>query len=260
MSDLIQFPFLRKQYASINNPGFISDWVAANQSLLSGLAAIAGIGSTDFYIFSGFAYTAGSPGTYGPGIFFLNGNFYYQSTTFNENLRLIPNVTDIMPVSFPSDSVTRDIYTVNYSQTGTGGTQTPLFATGGNMDKYRMDLKTMLNNVLPTVLLNEQQSALGSGYQVAFTNDKAVFFAAAAANATITFDMTNARPGVVVTLKWTFSGAQTLALTAPGGGNLIREGGDLGLAANNTNVLNIMYAGINESGSKEIRYVFNQSL
>ncbi len=336
MADIIQFPFTRLQYAGINNPGFISDWVAANQGVLTGLAALAGLGNTDFGIFQGFAYTAGSPGTYGPGWFFLNGKWYYQSTTFNENQSLIPNVTDILPVSFPTDSITRNTYEVNYSQVGsgaiggvsvaaggtgyvvgdlltiiqsgasngvvkvttvsagavtgvsiaptgtgksysaatglgtTGGTgtgctititsvfQTPVFATGGNMNIYRLDNKNLFLNVLPTVCGNEQQSTLGSGYVVTFTADKVVYFAAAPSNATITFDLTNARIGVVVILNWTFSGSETLTITATGSQNLVRESGTLALAANNTNILNIVYEGLNASGNPEIHYTFNQ--
>lgn len=147
MSDLIQAPFVRNQYdttAGLDNPLYIGDIVASQQAIYTMLTALSGLDpATDFGIFGGFAYSPGSPGTYGPGFFYLNGVWYYQSTSFDEGLRLVPNPTDIMPVSFPADGITRDIYKVNYSQTGTGATQTPVFAVGGDMSQYRYDNKTL---------------------------------------------------------------------------------------------------------------------
>ena len=263
MADLIQAPFLRNQYnpsPTYRNPVWIGDVVAANQALLTMLQLLGGFDpTTDFALLWGFAYTAGSPGTYGPGLFYLNGNFYFQSTTFNENLRLIPNVTGTMPYTYPDDLVSRNTYNINYSQTGTGATQTPLFATGGNMAAYRMDLKTTAKNLLPVVCLNEQQAHLGTGYAVQFIEDKNVFFNDAVSNATITFNMTGAVVGCVVTLRWTFSGSETLSITAPAGGELIKESGVLSLAGNNANILNIMYGGLNSAGNPSVRYTLNQT-
>lgn len=144
MADLIQSPFLRQQYNTTpgyNNPLFIGDIVAANQGLQTMLQALSGFDpTTDFGLLWGFAYSGGN---YGPGFFYLNGAFYYQPTTFAEGLRLVPNVTGIMPYSYPDDNVSHNLYTVNNSETGTGAVQTPVFATGGDMSAYRYDNKTL---------------------------------------------------------------------------------------------------------------------
>lgn len=261
MADLIQSPAVRKVYTTTNldNPIFVDDFLAHSQFIQTMAKVLSGLGSSDFAILSGLDFVAGTPNTYTAGYFYFNGVFYYQPSTFNENSYLHANLTNTLPISFPADGITRDIYTINYSlANGTSSGGTPQFV--GDMNRYRIGLKILNNNLQPVIFGNEQVADLGSGYTVSFTNDKGVFFAAASANATVDFDLTDAVPGVVVTLKWTFGSGKTLIITPPGGGALIAESGDLGLAASNTNILNCIYVGLNESGDPEVRYTFNQAL
>lgn len=165
MADVIQSPFVRNFYdtpTGVDNPLYLQDIQAGNQALQTMLTALSGLDTTtDFALFGGFAYTPGSPGTYGPGFLYLNGKWYYQPITFNEGLRLIPNITPTLPISFPADGITRDIYNVNYSQTGTGGTQTPVFATGGDMDAYRIDNKTIAGEATGAWVMDISPAFLG---------------------------------------------------------------------------------------------------
>lgn len=253
-------PFKRLQYAGVNNPRYVSDVVAANELVLDMVQNICGLGATDFAIFAGLVFTPGTPNTFTPGIFFLNGAWYYMPTTFNEGLYLAPNIQPIMPVAF-TDTVTRNIYQVNYGQsTGTISGSSPVFS--GNMNAYRLDLKSMGINIsalqLATKLQNVQISALPASYIVTFTNDQAVFFASATVDSTITFDFTNAVPGTNIYFKWTFGAGLTLTIVAPGGSIAYLQSGDLSRVASAVNILSFLYAGKNESGDDEVSYTLSQ--
>jgi hypothetical protein len=263
MSDLIQWPFVRLQYAGINNPRFVGDIVAANQAVLTGLAELAGLGPTDFAIFGGLKYIPSISGnTYSPGVFYLNGTFYYQPIAFAEGLYLTPAPQSILPEVF-QDTVARYIYTVQNSQsTGVSTGNTPLFS--GNMNTYRMDNKTLagfIQQVLTaTTLLNDQEpGGLPANYTVNFVQDKAVFFGTSLVSSTITFDFTGAVAGTVVRLKWTWGSGLALSIVAPGGSSVIKDNGNLGLVASNTNILYCMYCGLNAAGQPEVSYSLNQA-
>lgn len=108
------------------------------------------------------------------------------------------------------------------------------------------------------VLSNEQVATLPSSYVVDFKRDKAVFFAAAPNDCTITFSLTGAVPGCVIRLKWTFGASRTLTITGGAGQAIIADGGDLGSVGGNTNLLYILYVGKNEAGDDEISYTIKQ--
>ena len=72
MGSSINWPHKRKEYSGMNNPRYVTDIVEATENLLSAMKAILGLGDTDFAIISGFDYTAGSPGSYSPGICYMN--------------------------------------------------------------------------------------------------------------------------------------------------------------------------------------------
>ena len=147
MPDLIQFPFVRKEYPGVGNPRFVSDIVAANQATISAMKAITGLADIDFAIISGMEFTPGTPnGTYAPGIFYLNGLFYYLGASFTEGLYLAPNPTDIMPKPF-SDGNSRLTYTLLSGVSTSNPTgATPIFS--GNMNAYRIGLKSMKANLV----------------------------------------------------------------------------------------------------------------
>lgn len=262
MSSLIQFPFVRLSRALIDNPLYIQDITAADQQILDAITAIAGLGPNDFYIFGGLTYqvAVSGPNYYLPGTFYLKGTWYYMPSDFDEGLYLAPDITGIMPYTF-SDAVTDPIYDVNYAQQSTSPTgNTPLFT--GNMNQYRLDLKSILNQIsilqLATALQNVQIATLPASYTVTFTNDMAIFFAAAGVNTTIGFSFIGAIPGTVVTLKWTFLSTQTLSIPDTAGQTHLFESGTLSNASNNINTLTMLYVGINEQNLPEVRIVLSQ--
>lgn len=263
MSSLIQFPFIRQSRALIDNPLYIQDITAADQQILDAITAIAGLGPSDFAIFGGLTYVVAvsGPNYYLPGTFYLNGTWYYMPADFDEGLYLAPNVTGIMPYTF-SDAITADIYDVNYAQQSASPSgNTPLFS--GNMNQYRLDLKTLLAEIVvlqtATILQNVQIASMGTSYVATFTNDKAVFFATAPSNCVITFNFTGAIPGTILRLKFTFGSGTTLTITAGAGQTILKESGDLSNCQNNTNLLTMLYAGLNEFGLPEVSYVLSQT-
>lgn len=134
---IFQWPFKRKTYSGLENPRFVSDILAANENALDGLAALAGLGATDFAIISGLAFIAGVPNSYTPGVIFLNGNFYYITTAFNENLYLQANMIDTLSEAF-TDGNNRFIYTLQQATAvNTAPGNSPQFV--GNMNSYRIN-------------------------------------------------------------------------------------------------------------------------
>lgn len=260
MASLIQSPFVRLSYPAIDNPVYSQDTVAANQGILDMVSALAGLGASDFAIFSGLVYTPGTPNTFTAGFYYLNGTWYYQPSTFNEGLYLTANITGIMPYTF-EDAVSRPTYDENLSQSTTSPSgSTPMFS--GNMNAYRLDNKTLLAEikVLQTATLLEVDivATLPSTYTVPFTNDKSIFFTSATVNTVISFSFTNAIPGTVVTLKWTFAGSETLSIPAAAGQTILMESGDQTNVGSNINILTILYAGVNSAGNNEVRLVLSQ--
>lgn len=263
MSD-VQWPFVRLEYPGIGNPRFVSDIVAANQAVLDALTGISGLGVTDFAIFSGFVYTPGSPGSYTAGIFYFNGGWYYMSTPFSENLYLTPSVTQIMSKPF-DDTVSRFIYQVQYGvSTNVAAGNTPQFT--GNMNQYRLDLKSMGANIISLLAATQlqvitagAQTTLGASYTVKFPNDQSVFITNATVSSTITFDFTNAIPGTVIRLQWTWGAGLTLTINQPAGSLIILDSGDITRAAGYRNVMYFAYVGKDASGNNIVSYTISQS-
>jgi hypothetical protein len=143
MSSLLQFPAIRKQYAGLGNPRFVSDLLVAVQSSRDGLIAALGLQPTDFAIITGLNYITGTPNTYTTGVIYYNGDFYYVGASFAEGQSLLPTTVDTLSKTF-SDSVARDIYTLYQAAPDAAGV-TPIFA--GNMNAYRIDNKTLLAKI-----------------------------------------------------------------------------------------------------------------
>jgi len=144
---LIQWPFNRKQDASKDNPRYVSDIVAANQSLSDALQAIGGFSNPGFAIISGLAYDG--TGNYSSGIFYLNGQFYYIGSSFSSGLYLTGGVVDILSSPFP-DGTINTIYSTYVGSTSTSSTgASPMFS--GSMNQYRINL-TQLKTDLSTAI------------------------------------------------------------------------------------------------------------
>lgn len=144
---IFQAPVLRKQYAGINNPRFVTDLVVLAQDIQDMAIALTGLGPSDFAILSGMEYTGVSPtGSYGAGMFYLNGSIYYIGTSTAEGLYLIGTTTDVQPIGF-QDSITRDIYTLQQGLSTSSPTDaSPVLS--GNMNNYRIGLSTMNANII----------------------------------------------------------------------------------------------------------------
>lgn len=255
----LQWPFVRLSYEDVNNPMWSADIAAIDQGLLDAMTAIAGLGPNDFAIFGGLTYeiAISGPNYYLPGVFYLKGIWYYMPFDFDEGLYLAPNVTGENNWTFTEDSSTRPTYNVNFAQTSSSPTNnTPMFS--GNMNAYRMDAKTV-----NTILFNLQMattivSVLPSSYTVTFANDKSIFFASATVNTTIHFNFAGAVPGTVVTLSWNFATSLTLSIPPTANQTIWLQSGDQSNVGTNTNILEILYAGINAVGQPEVRINLSQ--
>ena len=263
MNDLIQFPFTRLEYPAIDNPIYVSDIVAANQEALAALNGITGLGASDFAIFSGLKYMVVVSGSnyYTPGIFYLNGIWYYQPDNFNENQYLGPNITGIMPYAF-TDAVIRSLYQVNYGvAVGSSSPSTsPQFV--GNMNAYRLDSKT-LSNQINTLILNTTLAVVKPGaftgtITLNFRNDQSIFYNGSSGNVFIQFDMSGAIPGVMNRLKFTFGVGQTVTVSGASGAVWYLESGTLSSAASNVNIMYFLYAGVNISNLMEVSFNISQ--
>lgn len=171
------FPTLRKFYAGIKNPLFLSDIQVADQSVLDAITALSGLTNTDFFIVSGLAFTAGTPNFYTPGIVFFNGSFYNLSGNINEGLYLSCTTLDVLPETFDTTPPqTNNIYT-NYIATPTSvaSGNTPLFA--GNMNQYRISNKYLQQQVAALLVIASHlgtaaNANLGTGIGQVLTADQ----------------------------------------------------------------------------------------
>lgn len=160
--------------------------------------------------------------------------------------------TNADPVTF-TDGISRNVHQIRKIVFTDDATGSGLF-----------DFADMLQT--PQVLVNMQQDDLGEAFIIKFDQDKAVFFAAATMNCTIDFDFTNAVAGAVVRLKWTFrsgrpwtfGSGRTLTINTPSGSTIIKDSGDLGSVASNTNLLYAVYLGLNAAGNHEVSYTIKQ--
>lgn len=154
--------------------------------------------------------------------------------------------TNADPVTF-TDGVQRNVHEVR-----------KIIFTDGASGSGLFDFGNMVNTRLP--LKNTQQASLPSSYTVRFDQDQAVFFADATVNATLQFDFTNAVPGTVVRMKWTFGAGRTLTIQQPANGVVLQDSGNLANVANNVNLIYFLYAGLNASGVHEVSYTLKQPL
>jgi hypothetical protein len=255
---LFQFPFTRQQYPGLNNPRWVSDIVCANQLTLDGLTAIAGLGPTDFAIFGGLELTIpiSGPDYYTPGVYYLNGTWYYMPSTFLQGLYLTSAPLNEQTYTF-SDAVTRATYIISEATTSSSPTNnTPQF--NGTMNAYRMDLKTVNAILFNLQMATSVVATLPASYTVMFTNDESIFFQAVTGNTAIHFNFTGAIPGTVVTLEWTFPSTQTLSFPPTSGQTILLESGSQANVGNNINTLTMLYAGINGVGNPEVRINLSQ--
>lgn len=154
--------------------------------------------------------------------------------------------TNADPVTF-TDGVQRSVHQIRKIVFADGASGSGLF-----------DFGNMVNTLLP--LKNVQVSSLPATITVKFDQDQSMFFAAASVNTAISFDFTNAVPGVVVRMKWTYGAGRTLTINQPNDGVVLQDSGNLANVANNVNVIYFLYAGLNASGVHEVSYTLKQPI
>lgn len=147
------------------------------------------------------------------------------------------------PVTF-TDGIQRNVHQIRKIVFSDGASGSGLF-----------DFNNMVNTRLP--LANIQVSTMPASLTINFTDDKAIFYQNAPDNTVIGFDFTNALPGTVVRIKWLYGAGRTLAINSPGT-TVLKESGDLGQVANNTNIIYFLYVGRNSNGSHEVSYTLKQ--
>jgi microcystin-dependent protein len=161
MSSILQFPSQRLVYGSIvgGEPLFVSDALIAEQTANDAIKAIGGIqdGTDTFFILQGLDYNQ-SANTYGTGIIYFNGAFYYSANTLSEGNRLIPASPTQSFNQLFADGTVRPTYQTFTAVATTNPTgSTPVFT--GNMNAYRIGNKFLQAQI---VALQSLTSTLGS--------------------------------------------------------------------------------------------------
>lgn len=186
------------------------------------------------------------------GAIYYNGEVYLvDAITFTAtsgqvavfNIVTTQYMTNADPVTF-TDGVARNVHEIRKFVPSSG-------VSGSGIIDFA-------NLLTPLALVNDQQATFPATYTVDFKQDKAVFFAAASGNKTVTFDFTNAVAGNVVRLKWSFAGSETLTISAPSGSTVIKDSGNLSAVSPADNLLYCIYLGLNESGNHEVSYTLKQ--
>lgn len=187
------------------------------------------------------------------GAIYYNGEVYLvPAATFTAaggqtavgNIVITQYTTNADPVLF-TDSVTRNVHNIRLI----------VFASAVS-GSGACDLTALRQTVIGLKI--DQQAVLPASYTVTFEQDRASFFVSATANCTITFDFTDAVPGAVVRMKWSFGAGLTLTVNQPAGSTVIKDSGNLASVASANNLLYFIYLGKNESGNDEVSYTLKQ--
>lgn len=205
---------------------------------------------TSYYILYGCKNTgSGSNYIIGAGAIYYNGEVYLvPAATFTAASGQVAvgtittnyYATNADPVLF-TDGVSRNVHqirTINFASDVSGSGS--------------VDLTGLINT--PLTLKNEQIATMPSTYTVFFDQDRAVFFGSVPASPTITFDFTNAIPGNVLRLKFTFATALSLTVTAPSGCTVINDNNATASGAG-TYLFYCTYLGKNAAGNDEVSYI-----
>lgn len=151
--------------------------------------------------------------------------------------------TNADPVTF-TDSVARNVHNIRQVVFSAG-------TSGAGLFDYSNLRETMIG-------LKQQVSTLGATYTVKFVQDLAIFFSSSTVSTAISFDFTDAVPGSVVRMKWTYGAGLTLTINTPAGATIIKDSGNLAAVASANNLLYFVYLGKNESGNDEVSYTLKQ--
>ncbi|HXR84329.1 MAG TPA: hypothetical protein VN722_08475 [Hanamia sp.] len=187
------------------------------------------------------------------GAVYYNGEIYLvPAATFTAaagqvavaNIVVTQYTTNADPVVF-TDATSRNVHNIRSINFSSGVSGSGIF-----------DFASL---VLTVIGLNSMVVAsMPASYTVTFEQDKAIFFQSATSSVTINFDFTNAVPGAVQRLKWTFGAGLTLTINTPSGATIIRDSGNLAGVASANNLLYLVYLGKNDIGNDEVSYTLKQ--
>lgn len=160
------------------------------------------------------------------------------------NIVITQNTTNADPVTF-SDSIARNVHNIRKIVFASA-------VSGSGLSDFA--------NLIPSplVLQSIPIATMPASVTVNFKGDQAIFYTSATSSVTINFDFTNAVPGSVVRLKWTFGAGLTLTINTPGGATIIRDSGNLAAVASANNLLYFIYLGVNDAGNNEVSYTLKQ--
>lgn len=158
MADLLQTPFVRQTYAGIDNPIFVDDIQAANESIMSMAMVLAGFHPDEFAILAGLEWD----GTvnYSAGYFILGGVIYYIAGGCKTGQYLTGSQINILSEGF-NDGNPRNIYLgfVGNAWNNNVGNASPEFLN--SMDIYRASGRRLMNavNAIQTIVANLKGAA-----------------------------------------------------------------------------------------------------
>lgn len=158
MTDFAQifFPTVRKSVPALGNPAYVDDIRAANQLMIDGLSALLGLynSGTGFQIISGLVYDSVN-NVYGPGVIWLNGQFYQIAASFAAGLYLVGGTADVMNKPF-SDTNQRPIYTNYVAATTSQQTSASSPVFNGSMDSYRTSITDLVADMVAVQAITSQ--------------------------------------------------------------------------------------------------------
>lgn len=196
---------------------------------------------------SGLNYIISAGGVYYNGEVLLVDTTTFTASSGNVAIATIgisQYTTNADPVTF-TDGVSRNVHNIRKIIFSDGASGSGLFDFG-SLIQSSIGLK------------NDQQATLPATYTVTFEQNRSVFFTAATVSTAITFDFTNAVPGNVVRMKWTYGSGVSLSVTTPTGSTIIKDSGTLASATSSNNLFYCIYLGKNELGKNEVSYTLKQ--
>jgi len=196
---------------------------------------------------SGLNYNISAGGIYYNGEIYLVDATTFTATSGNVAVAIIGTsqyTSNADPVTF-TDGISRNVHNVKKIVFLDGASGSGIF-----------DFASMIQTGVG--LKNDVEATLPASYTVTFEQNKAVFFTSATVSTTITFDFTNAIPGNVVRLKWSYGSSLTLTINTPTGSSIIKDSGTLANVSPANNLLYMIYLGKNELGNNEVSYTLKQ--
>ena len=187
-------------------------------------------------------------------VYYYGEVFLVDATTFTTasgqtavaNVVISYNNTNADPVTF-TDGNNHNVHQIRKMVISSGVSGSTI-ADFSNFLQTRIDLAQVVVPSMP------------SNYTVTFDQDRSIYVASAPNSFTINLDFTNANPGAVVRMKWTFGAGLTVAINGPVGTTaIINDSGNLASAASNRNILYLLYCGKNENGYDEVSYTIKQA-